>query len=105
MPRPKIVALDLQDFDQRDEQGSFENRGRTPAFEPGHESTRAQPVRSERQPALRMIRRAQSVKAPQVARQEAVLELFSLAPPVVPNPAKVMAGAGLRAVQFGWQQS
>src|SRR5215210_3511835 len=49
-----------------------------------------------------MIRRTQSVKVPQRARQHAIFKRCALAPPTIPKLAKV----GLRFVarEFMWQQ-
>src|SRR4051812_45825518 len=46
-------------------------------------------MRREREAALRMIRRSQSVQTPQGFRQRAISELIALAPPAVPRVAKI----------------
>ena len=69
------------------------------------EITGRHPMRGQREPALRMVCRAQTVKFPDCARQNAVVELLALAPPAIPNATQITVRALLRAGQFHRQQA
>src|SRR6185312_4907161 len=57
------------------------------------------------EPPLGMIGGALAVKAPDLARQDAIGEFLALAPPAIPNGAQVAVSASLGPGQFGRQQS
>ncbi len=62
-------------------------------------------MRRERKPPLRMIRRAQAVKFPDGARQNAVRKFIALAPPAIPDAAQIGVRTFLRPGQFHRQQA
>jgi hypothetical protein len=73
-------------------------------FKVGNEIFRGQPVRRQRQPPLRMVRRAQAVEFPDRARQEAACQFVAVAPPTIPGASQIGVGTLLRAGQLGRQE-
>ena len=74
--------LDLHGFDERIRQRLIRQAGLAPALQPGGQVAFRQPVCRQRQAPLRMVCRAQRMKMPDRARQNAVGEFLALQQPV-----------------------
>ena len=106
VPRPEFVAPDLQNFEQRIKQSvcpAGPRRTSVPVC--WNDISVRQPVRRQREPPLRMIGRAQAVKFPGRARQDAIVKFIALAPPEIPDAAQIAVRAFLRPGQFRRQQT
>src|SRR5260221_362344 len=62
-------------------------------------------MRCERDAALRMIGRTQSMKLPDRTRHRAISERIPLSPPKIPKPAQIIVRAGLLTGKFGREQA
>src|SRR5438067_373099 len=105
MPRPKIIRLDLQGFEERTGKKIGGQLTSAPLFEFRGQLAIQRPAGGEREPALGMIGGSQRVKMPKRARQDAIGEFIAFAPPLVPDAPQISVRARLGASQFGGQQT